>query len=106
MRIYHLNLIDSQADLDELKEKLSAMNIDMKSLNDLRFCPHFIAGKIPDDETWFADNTNEGYLVHLRQTHQVIDCETVEELIEHLGRECGNVVMGEKKPAATANALF
>lgn len=110
MEIYHLHLIESRTDISELKEKLAALSIDTKFFNDLGFCPHFIVARNPDEGTWFCDNTNDGHFAHLQRTHQVVDCETLDDLIECIAGQRGNIVIGSMKTGdkniGKPNALF
>ena len=109
MRILHIHLINTRTDVEELKDKLSNLGIQVKFLSDLTFCPHFICTQNPEDNEFFVDNTNDGHYDYLCREHEIIDCRDVDEFIAQVGVMKGNVVLGDKKKQKAeinSNALF
>lgn len=107
MTIIHLNTAEYPVDVSELREKLAAISIDVKFINDLGFCPHFICSRDQDDGSIFIDNTNDGYFQRLRKSqHTIIDCTTTDDFIAQTSILKGNKVIGAKPISSNSNALF
>ena len=107
MKVIHLNLIENHINISILLKKLSGFGIDVKVLNNLNFCPHFICAKNPKNGEFFADNTNEGFYSRLMKTYEIVDCSDIDEFASQIGILKGNVILKENNnDSLSPNALF